>query len=138
MWASAPAGLSYHRSVGDSGGTKHSAVALDLCRSAQRLGVVVGKFYRRPAFDSGYFADQADRVETCAGIGIAPAKIVGEQCPPARAEADAAFLGPLGGIVKIGGVLKIGSSDPRRNRSAKICVQPKNLVDVQRVRGNQQ
>src|SRR5580704_830285 len=103
------AGLSHHGSVGDSRRAKHSAVARDFLRRTERLGVVVGKLHGGPAFNGGDLADQADRIKTGAVVGIAAAKVVGEQRPPTRAEAYAASVGPLGAVVKIGGALKIGS-----------------------------
>src|SRR5271157_4325639 len=123
----------YQRGVGDPGGAKDPAVALDFRRGPQRLGIVVGKLHGWPSFDGRDLADQADGIKTAAVVGIAAAKVVGEQRPPAGTEADAAVRSPLGAIVKIGGAAKIGRGETLRQSPAKIGMEAKDRVYVERV-----
>src|SRR6266404_5688473 len=124
-----------HGNVADSSGPEDSAVAFDFGRSAERLGVVVGELNRGLAFDSGHLADQADWVKVGAAGGIAAAEIVGQQSSPTCAETNAAARGPLLGIVEIGRAAKVVYRSPgggaTRERSAKIGVQSKDVIDIE-------
>src|ERR1700722_8008589 len=110
--------LSHNRRyVCNSGGAKHSAVALHFLRNSHRLGIVIRKLYRPPAIGIGKFAHQADRIKALAPIGIAVTKIIGQQRPPARAETDAPLRTPLQWIEKIRCPLKLLRSPAAKNLS---------------------
>jgi len=96
-----------HGNVADSRCSEDAPVAFDFGRRAERLGVVVGELNRGLAFDSGHFADQADRVKVAAAGGIAATEIVGQQSSPTCTETNAAARGPLFRIVEIGGAAKV-------------------------------
>src|SRR5208282_102809 len=119
--------------VADSLAAEHAAIALDFGWRAQCLRVVVGEFHRRPAFNRGYLADQADGVQVAAVGGIAAAKIIGQKSSPACAETNAPAWGPLLRIVEIRGGAKVIRRDAACQRPAKIGVQSQNVIDIERV-----
>ena len=112
----------HQRSIRDPRRPKHPAVALDLGRRPQRLGIIVGKLHRRPPFHGRQLADQADRIEACAVVGIASAKIIGQQRAPSRAEPNAPPRRPLAAIVKIRRAAEVARPCPspasRQNKHA--------------------
>src|SRR6202043_902218 len=75
-----------HRNVGHARSAEEAPVALDFRGWAKRFRVVVGELYRRAAFDTGYFADQADGIKAAIAAGIAAAEIIGQQRAPAGAK----------------------------------------------------
>ena len=66
------------RSVRHSRCAEHAPIAFDLRHRPERFRIIVGEPHRRPPFDVGHFADQADRIKFAAASGIAAAEIVGQ------------------------------------------------------------
>src|ERR1700731_3606310 len=125
--------LRYNRDVTDSHHTKHSPIALDLCRWPQRLGKIVGKLYRRTAFYTRNLADQADGVEATATARIATAEVVCKQRAPTCAESNAPARSPLAPVVKIFCAAEIRRSDSACQRASEISMQPQNVINIQSV-----
>ena len=70
--------LRYYRDITDSPRPEDAAVALDFSRRAERFRIIVGKLHGRMAFNTGYFADEADGIEAGVAAWIATAEVVGE------------------------------------------------------------
>src|SRR5580698_10233657 len=96
---------------------------LDLFGWPQSLAEIIGELHGRSSVGALELADQADRIEGGAALGIAVAEIVGEQRTPAGAEADAALRKPPVLVEKIAGVVKISGRGPIEELSGKIGVQ---------------
>src|SRR5579859_3032177 len=128
--------LRYYRRFGDAGEPEDALVTLDFSARTERFLEIVGKLHGGPAVGVVELADQAQRVEIHAAVGIAVAEIVGQQRAPARAEADAAAGRPLLFVHEVAGLAKIGGSISRMNFSGKMGVQAKNCVGVKPIRGD--
>jgi hypothetical protein len=115
---------------------EHAPVAFDFRRRAERLRIIVGELHRRPPFDVGHFADQADRIKFAAAFGIAAAEIVGQQSSPACAESDAPARHPLLPILEVGRATEFLGSRAALQRSAEISVETDDFIDVEGVRGD--
>src|SRR5580658_3828711 len=113
-------------------------IPFDLLRLAHRLFEVVRKLHGRPSIRLVPLAHQADRIERAVSARIAVAKIVREQSPPARAEANAPLRNPLPLVKKIAALLKIGGRSAMPYRPGKVGMQTKNLINIQRIRGDEQ
>src|SRR6202043_597879 len=116
-----------HRNVGHARSAEEAPVALDFRGWAERFRVVVGELYRRAAFDTGYFADQADGIKAAIAPGIAAAEIIGQQRAPARAETNATARGPLARIVEVVGASEIPGGGSVCQRSTEVGVQPEDF-----------
>src|ERR1700679_1557760 len=129
-----------HRNITEPSGTEDTAVAFNFRRGSESLGIIVRQFDGGLSFDSRYFTNQAHWIEVATARGIASAEIVGEQGSPTGAKANPATGGPLLWIVEISGAAKIvfcsGGSAARSERSAKICMQAQNVVDIERIGRN--
>lgn len=64
--------------IDDSGHAEDFAIALDVCRGAQGLLKIVGKFDSRSALGFIEFANQTERIKGTVTVRVAIAKIVGE------------------------------------------------------------
>jgi len=99
--------------VGDAYRSEEAAVAFDLLGGTHGLGEVVGELDGGAAFDFVNFADEAEGVEAGAGLRIASAEIVGQQCAPAGTETNAAAGSPLARLLEVVGIAKIGGGHAR-------------------------
>src|SRR3546814_2976455 len=69
--------------------SKNAKVALDLLRLASGLCGIIGQLDRRAAISADDLADQRDRREAGAAVGVAVTEIIGEVGAPAKAGAHA-------------------------------------------------
>src|ERR1700686_3464670 len=92
--------------VSNTRSAKDSAVAGNFRSQPGGLGVIIREFDRRPAVGLGHFSDQDGGVEPILPVGVAAAKIIGQQRAPTGAETDAAAGRPFGLIRKIRRAMK--------------------------------
>lgn len=123
--------LGHYRRIGNTGDPKNLPVALDFRGGAHGLGVVVRELDRRTAVDLAQLADEADRVEAIVAMGIAIAKIVGQQCSPASTEANAPIGTPAGIVKKIAGMPETRGFGSVTQRTPKVGMQREDDVDVE-------
>src|ERR1700691_508594 len=124
--------------VTNSDCSEHAAVTFDFHRRTESFRVIIGKLNGWAAFDAGDFADQADGIEATVAAGVAAAEIVGEQRAPTGAETNAAAGSPLASVIEVGGAAEIAGGGAAGQSSSEVCMQAKDLVDVERVGGDDQ
>src|SRR3546814_20390530 len=76
--------------------SKNAKVALDLLRLASGLCGIIGQLDRRAAISADDLADQRDRREAGAAVGVAVTEIIGEVSSPAKPGAPDTSKTPIG------------------------------------------